>query len=937
MKKAIRFAICLEVLLAIQLGAGPRPAQDLFFSVPLKELAVSSGQWPASRPGLEAWRKVWEKADFLAPYVVGEPDAEMYFLWGAGDDSLLPYSWLMENDRFVAQARLVVRSTKTKKVAGHIFVSKSDFSGFCRIDVVVDQPNPDQAAARRDFFVAKERHYRRLWQTGWPGGAWFRRQVQEAGQALVSEKKGKTSVPAVPPQPVREAESELHETFALFSGGRALSENLQLDRQLRIDSGPEETVPLASLSGITMAAMDWKKELPAAPVARDFLSGFIPEDQHALFFPSLTAMLDLMDEIDNRGTPVDQLLELRAEDAQTRERYQRQLCLPAGELARLFGPALVRSVAWTGSDPYLRTGTDLAVLFETPNPALLQVALAQRANAGAASGRDAREVSGTLSGFAYAGVCSPDRAICSYRMQVNDRVVVVTNSLAQLQRLAAVAGPGGKSVARLDEYAFFRNRYRLGEADEVALLFVSDATIRRWCGPRWRIADSRRTRAAATMMDIQAEHLEPLAAGNAVPPGSKEWRFTAGGIASPVYGDLEFMTPIAELPIDRVSAAEARAYEWFRDNYQSHWRQYLDPLAIRFTMQKHQLGVDFSIRPLIAESDYRGLMSLSGNTILDSTAGDPHSQALIHFVLALDPKCPTVRSATRSLTQLVSTLDVGAMNWVGNWLTVYLDDDPFWQELLAQGKNDERDAFMQKNLRRLPVAFAVQVRDSLKLTLFLSALRGFMEQTSPGMTSWETVPYKKSQYVRIRAKTGPSSGNERFAFEIFYAPTSDALLLTLSETVMRGFLDRRLTSSHPTGLALPAATPWSGGSLCIQLRSRGLDLVRDLSRESWQEALRRRSFANLPILNEWRRRFPQYSPQEFHNRFWKTKLICPGGGDYVWNEEYQTMESTLFGHPGAIREAGSLPDLLGEIMEMDMGVTFEHNGLRARVQFQRRR
>ena len=35
---------------------------------------------------------------------------------------------------------------------------------------------------------------------------------------------------------------------------------------------------------------------------------------------------------------------------------------------------------------------------------------------------------------------------------------------------------------------------------------ITDATIRRWCGPEWRIGASRRTRAAAAIAELQARH-----------------------------------------------------------------------------------------------------------------------------------------------------------------------------------------------------------------------------------------------------------------------------------------------------------------------------------------------------------------------------------------------------------------------------------------------
>jgi hypothetical protein len=35
-----------------------------------------------------------------------------------------------------------------------------------------------------------------------------------------------------------------------------------------------------------------------------------------------------------------------------------------------------------------------------------------------------------------------------------------------------------------------------------------------------------------------------------------------------------------------------------------------------------------------------------------------------------------------------------------------------------------------------------------------------------------------------------------------------------------------------------------------------------------------------------------------HEEFWHTRLVCPGCCDYVWNDEWQTMEFSVYGHPG---------------------------------------
>ncbi|MFC1716611.1 hypothetical protein ACFL6S_23285 [Candidatus Poribacteria bacterium] len=74
---------------------------------------------------------------------------------------------------------------------------------------------------------------------------------------------------------------------------------------------------------------------------------------------------------------------------------------------------------------------------------------------------------------------------------------------------------------------------------------------------------------------------------------------------------------------------------------------------------------------------------------------------------------------------------------------------------------------------------------------------------------------------------------------------------------------------------------------------------------------------------------------ELHEKFWNTKLLCPGGGTYVWNEEWRTMESTVYGHPGEPRK-GDLESLpLSAFVSGNFGLTFENQGLRTKVVLER--
>ena len=95
-----------------------------------------------------------------------------------------------------------------------------------------------------------------------------------------------------------------------------------------------------------------------------------------------------------QGTPILQLAEPRSTSARTFERYQHQMCLTITAIARLLGPAVAQSVAVTGSDPYFRTGTDVAVLFETADPAVLENLLMAQVSLAAAENKNAQPIKG---------------------------------------------------------------------------------------------------------------------------------------------------------------------------------------------------------------------------------------------------------------------------------------------------------------------------------------------------------------------------------------------------------------------------------------------------------------------------------------------------------------------------------------------------------------
>jgi hypothetical protein len=692
--------------------------------------------------------------------------------------------------------------------------------------------------------------------------------------------------------------------------------------------------------------MNWQPIVRDLTPQKDPLASFIPADQHALFSPSFAAMTTLIDEASIHGTPILRLLDPRSEDALTQERYETQLCLSLDKWARLLGPSLIRSLAMTGSDPYLRTGSDVAILFETDDLVRLEAGIQMQYQRVKSLDHQVQSVSGSLLGQVYQGVVKSDRSVCSY-MAAWDRTVVVTNSLVQLEKILKARAGQCETLVELDEYTFFRDRYKRSEP-ETALLIITDAAIRRWCGPHWRIGASRRVRAAAFMAELQAQNMETLVSGfpedqrqlNVTPPlAMGQVSLTSQGVVSSVYGTLDFQTPIAELAMTSATQAEAQAYKRYRDLYQRRWRQFFDPIAIRFHVdpdKENKISMDLTVRPLIAATQYQQFIDITGSHGIQPGAGDPHPEALAQYVLSIDRNADQIQSFGNMAAAMVPGLRANPLSWLGEWVSLYVDEDQFWQDyqdVAASGSQRQVSEFMENNLARLPVALHVDVSHSLKLAGFLVTARAFVEQTAPNMTVWDNQIYREQPYVRIRpAERIRSQSRVVSELALYYAVTPKALVVSLSEPMIKRAIDRQQPSNDVASLS---ELSWLGENMAVHIKGPGMAVVQALFDHNAEDILRRRAWGNLVILNEWRRRFDKVPPLELHQRFWQTKLVCPGGGDYLWNDTFNSMESTAFGCPASPKTPSSFPNALTSLRDVNLGLTFEDSGLRARAEVKR--
>ncbi len=704
-------------------------------------------------------------------------------------------------------------------------------------------------------------------------------------------------------------------SYDLFTGGRAFTENLQLDRNLPAAAAAEATIALETIKGITVKPYEWK--LPTSPIAVDRLAAFVPEDQYAVFFASPEALRETLALLQDQGTPLLSWIEPRAEDHRVLERYERQLAL---DLAALPG----KTVAVTGSDPYFEGGTDIALILEgvackdLPQPA------------------GVRAVRGKAAGLAWHGFVSGQRVVSSFRADVNGDAVV-SNSRAQLERILAVAQKASPSLAVLDEYRFFRHRYPLGK--DAAFLMVPDAAIRKWCSPKWRIATARRQVALSELLDRQVRRADG-AKGAPVQAKTIDLALRLDGeqVVSDVYGTADFLTPIAELALDKVTAEEARLYERWRNGYESNWSGFFDPIAARLATGDDGVDFDVSVMPLIDNSDYREFIEVARGVKIGADAGDRHPESLLHVTFAIDADSKPVKRAWRFVAGMTG-LEINPMAWLGTSWSVHVDADPFFDEM---ARADDPEDFFEKNWHRFPGALQCEVRNAGKLALFLIGMRRWIEQTVPDWTTWSIHEHAGKKYTTIRVK-GPADWNLD-KLRIHYAVAENGLTVTINENMMKRALDRavRLGKEQTDGDVSPArsnmvAQPWLGEHLGLHGKRALVELFdRVVGSQSFSAQMRRHCYRNLYILNEWKRLYPNDDPVAVHQKVFGTRLLCPGGGKYVWNEKAHTMESTVFGHPAAAKKAKLNPAYM-KWAALNAGATFEADGLRARLRLARAR
>lgn len=620
--------------------------------------------------------------------------------------------------------------------------------------------------------------------------------------------------------PTQQGRSDIFRTMELYSGMSSVNEALQHDRGLFVRSASTleaRTVPIDSIAGVELAAHPWERmiaDLGKTPSVEP-LASVIPADMAYIHFGDLRTFVKLVGDLDDWVSPVAQAFESRPGPSHFMSAYERQLVVERTGLAETLGHVAVAGVAIVTSDPFVREGTDVSMVFKVKNRSALVAALAGFEASAKKRRSDISESTWDLGGTKVRRLSTPDEEINQHRAEWGD-VLVISNSEGAVRHLHAAFEQKVPTLADALDFRYMRARYPYDPKAEDGFVFFGDTFVARAIGPEVKILESRRMQAHGDIMAVNNAALlygwlegKRPADGRAIidagylrkeelqhADGTKITFDPATGARSEV-GTPTFLRPIRDLKIDQVTVEEQQAYEQFRGTYQSYWRGYIDPIAVRINRldDGKTLAFDARMLPLIDNSEYDRMIEQVGR----SRIAPPVVQGGIQWTFAVGADSKLRKELDFMTKSMVAGQNVG-LGWLGDWVMVGLADrSGVWDLALATDQvpslepaSEDRSGLLRQDFAgRIPVYAGAHVANGMGLAALLSAGKKWAADAAPGLVSWEQgEPYRDIPVIRIAE--GPQGGGVAMGINIHYAIAENVFLIALDRPTLEMQIDAAL-------------------------------------------------------------------------------------------------------------------------------------------------
>lgn len=680
---------------------------------------------------------------------------------------------------------------------------------------------------------------------------------------------------------------DLRDLYDTTTGAAAIAESLALRRMAGVVAPPDDkrTVDVAKIRGIDVEEHPWDKMMEGKKPADEPLAAMVPHDNWYLVFRSMRKLNELSDLMDQWGTGLQQAWEAKTRDHRLKERYEQQLCLRSTTLGRTLGPLVIKSFVATGSDAYLREGSDVTLIFHVNNKELFLAGVGKFLDeARKKFGDSLKESKAEHLGIAIEGFTTPLREVSCHRA-VFDDFVVYSNSPAGLRRVLDAHKGKITRLSDQKDFQYMRTVFRADDASEDGFLYLSDAFIRQLVGPTSKIKEKRRIEALTSLYMIThgamytawdtgkqpTAHRDVIAGANLKPqevpmPEGKPaaWDASKQLALSDAYNTIHFATPLVELPIDKATQAEAQQYDRFRQEYLGLWRQYFDPIGLRFNLTGKEVKIDTYILPLVQNSRYNELRRFVGGGTVKLDASGPASSTMFQFLTHISPGV----QLRESILGFGRAGDGGGLDFttflawglgpVGDWAMVRVDDSPVYAklaELLEKADRGEDIDTLEiaRNVFDLPIVLGVDIKNPVTFAAALAAARLSVLNALPGGVTWEPLekPYKDVAIVAIRAKpetvrnlVGPvlreRPGAKPFEPALYYCMMDSGFYLSFSEKMLHDLIDQAESRKKDDLKTVSVNSS-------LYLSPGAAKLAGVLVRRHLENEIHREAVANLPL------------------------------------------------------------------------------------------
>jgi hypothetical protein len=622
---------------------------------------------------------------------------------------------------------------------------------------------------------------------------------------------------------------ETRRLYEVTTGAAAITESLALQRMReRGRNGAKQeprTVPIAQVRGIDIDEHPWVKMMGDKKPAPEPLAKLVPHDNYYIHFKTITKFLETGDLLDEWGTSLARAYEVNSRDYRIKQKLEQQICLRSTGLARVFGPAVIKGLAITGNDPYLREGSDFSMIFQVANEYLFSAGTTPVLDQTKKKfGKDLRADREKYHGVTIESFVTPLREVSLHRASF-DGYAVYSNSPAAVRRIIDAHQNKIKRLADSLDFQYMRTVFRADDPAEDGFIFLSDAFIRNLVGPAVRIKERRRLEALTSLHMVtngamytawetgklpqSHDHVLAVTGMNPgelfAPDGNAiYWNAEQKAAVSSVYNTQHFATPLIEIPIDNVTQTEAREYEMFRLQYLGLWRQFFDPIGVRLSLKADQVKTEIYILPLVQTTQYNELRRIAGGGTIKLDPSVFSDKTLVQYLMHISPDVFGQAGFFGGFGDDLF-VDLALRSWLGDWFTIRLDDSPIYAKLLesyirSQMFPEERHDFIAdlEMTLQVPLTIGFDVRSPMMFAGLLTGVRKMVENTLPGAIDWRPLdePYKGVSIVRVKAngeRIGRMIGDpeaRRINPAFYYALIDGAFYLSLQEAPIRDLIDR---------------------------------------------------------------------------------------------------------------------------------------------------